>query len=311
LKDVASTDHLTPEAIISRIDEWKHKEIRCEALGGGITNHNFLISVGGDPAHPGGAKYVLRIPGEGTDMFIDRSNERVCSIAAAEAGVAPPVVYAVGDALVTAFIDAETMHPDTLAGRPDRIRQVVETVKRVHQRATFPNEIDLFDMIRHYTSMAREAGAPFPDDIDWMFAIEDQIEAAMARDKPAPAACHNDLLSENFLIDKDGRMWLIDWEYGGMTDPYFDLGDFCVEHPFSAQEEQLILTAYCGEMVEHRYYRMLLHKLTADLWWSIWAMIQSKLSTIDFDFYEYGVNRVRRFRTNAGHPDYQRWIAGV
>jgi thiamine kinase-like enzyme len=133
----------------------------------------------------------------------------------------------------------------------------------------------------------------------------------MERDKPAPAACHNDLLSENFLIDKDGRMWIIDWEYGGMTDPYFDLGDFCTEHPFSAEEERLILTTYCGEMDEHRYCRMLLHKLTADLWWTIWAMIQTKLSTIDFDFYEYGMNRVRRFRTNAGHPDYERWIAGV
>ena len=122
------------------------------------------------------------------------------------------------------------------------------------------------------------------------------------RDTPAPAACHNDLLSENFLIDKGGRMWLIDWEYGGMTDPYFDLGDFCTEHPFSREEEQLILTTYCGEMVEARYYRMLLHKLIADLWWSIWAMIQCKLSTIDFDFYEYGMGRVRRFLPTPAIP---------
>ena len=308
---MASTEHLTPEAVIASVEDWKNKDIRCETLGGGITNHNYLVHVGGDPAHPSGVKYVLRVPGEGTDMFIDRGNERSCSVAAAEAGVGPEVVYVVDDAMVIAFIEAETMHPHTLAGRPDRIKQAVETVRRVHERAAFPNEIDLFEMIRHYTSMAREVGAPFPEDIDWMFRIADRIEAAMARDKPASAACHNDLLSENFLIDRSGRMWLIDWEYGGMTDPYFDLGDFCTEHPFSSEEERLILTTYCGEMVEQRYYRMLLHKLTADLWWSIWAMIQSKLSSIDFDFHEYGMNRVRRFRTNAGQPDYERWIAGV
>ena len=63
-------------------------------------------------------------------------------------------------------------------------------------------------------------------------------------------ACHNDLLSENFIVDGDGRMWIIDWEYGGMADPYFDLGDFVMEHPFSRDEERLIIATYCGEMDE-------------------------------------------------------------
>ena len=106
-------------------------------------------------------------------------------------------------------------------------------------------------------------------------------------------------------------MWLIDWEYGGMTDPFFDLGDFCTEHPFSREEEELILKTYCGAMVEPRYCRMMLHKLTADLWWSVWAMIQCKLSSIDFDFMEYGLNRMHRFQMNAGDSDYGHWIAGV
>jgi thiamine kinase-like enzyme len=73
-------------------------------------------------------------------------------------------------------------------------------------------------------------------------------------------------------------MWVIDWEYGGMNDPYFDLGDFCVEHPLTADEEKFVLTAYCGGMDEHRYARMMLYKLVVDLWWSIWAMVQSKVS---------------------------------
>jgi thiamine kinase-like enzyme len=310
LNDVAATDLLTPEAVISRIDEWRGRDVRLEPLGGGITNHNFVVFVDGGPEQ-GGARYVMRIPGEGTDLFIDRDNERLCCIAAAAVGVSPKVVHAVDHALVIAFVDGETMHPESLAGHPERLTQVVELVRRMHERATFPNEIHVFDMIRRYTQTAREVGAPFPDDFDWMVETADRIEAAMEHHKPALAACHNDLLSENFLVEKSGKMWIIDWEYAGMTDPYFDLGDFCVEHPFTPAEEELILTAYCGEMVEQRYCRMMLHKLTADLWWSIWAMIQTKLSTIDFDFFEYGMNRVRRFRTNAAHPDYERWIARV
>jgi thiamine kinase-like enzyme len=307
---VEATEYQTPEAIISSIADWHHRDVRCEALGGGITNLNYVVTVDGGPA-AGGAKYVLRIPGKGTDLFIDRDNERLCSIAAAQAGVAPPVAYTVGDAMVMVFIDGETMHPDTLAGHPDRIRQAVQLVKQVHERATFPLAIDVFEMIRRYTAMARDVKAPFPPEFDLMFRVCDEIERAMRRDQPPAVACHNDLLSENFIIDRGGRMWIIDWEYGGMADPYFDLGDFCTEHPFTEEEERLILTTYCGTMDEPRYSRMMLHKLVSDLWWSVWAMIQSRISTIDFDFIEYGMGRVRRFQTNAVHPDYGTWIATV
>jgi thiamine kinase-like enzyme len=306
---VASTQQLSPEEIVSRISDWSGAEVTLEPLGGGITNHNYVVKVTG-PERPE-TRYVLRVPGEGTDLFIDRGNERACSVAAAQAGVAPEVCYVVGDSMVIAFIEAETMHPDTLAGRPDRVEQAVRALKQVHERAVFPMQIELFDMIRRYTDMAREVGAPFPAEIDRMFAVGEEVEAALRRDPPAPAACHNDLLSENFLIDRGGRMWIIDWEYGGMADPYFDLGDFCVEHPFTAEEERLILTTYCGGMDEARYCRMKLHKLVADLWWSIWAMIQYRLSSIDFDFMEYGLDRMRRFHGNADDADYRRWVAGV
>ena len=103
-------------------------------------------------------------------------------------------------------------------------------------------------------------------------------------------------------------MWVIDWEYGGMTDPYFDLGDFLVEHPFTDEEERFVVDRYCGGADEHRFARVMLHKLVADLWWSIWAMIQVRLSKIDFDFYEYGMNRVARFHANAAKPDFATWL---
>ena len=95
-------------------------------------------------------------------------------------------------------------------------------------------------------------------------------------------------------------MWVIDWEYGGMTDPYFDLGDFCVEHPLSDEEERFVISRYCGGMEEHRYARMFLYKLVADLWWSIWAMIQVRLSKIDFDFFEYGMGARREVPCERG-----------
>jgi thiamine kinase-like enzyme len=285
--EVASVEHLTPEAAIARISDWEGLEVKYETLGGGITNHNYVVTVTGRDDLPWGGKYVMRIPGQGSDLFIDREVEHKNALAASEAGVSPPVLYSLEPEMCTVvpFIEAQTMHPEDLAGHRDRLEKVVDAVRQYHDRATFVNEIYVFDMIREYMEMARSVDAPFPEDIDWMLALGDDIEQAMKRHEPASVACHCDLLSENFMLEPGGKMWVIDWEYGGQTDPYFDLGDFCVEHPLSEEEERFIITRYCGAFDEDAYARMMLHKIVADLWWSIWAWIQVRLSKIDFDFY--------------------------
>ena len=307
------TEPISAEDVIARIDDWKGKDVRFEELGGGITNSNYVVTVDGNPGAPGVGRFVLRIPGEGTEAFIDRTRELNNHAAAAAAGVTPPLLHVIqpGDCTVVPFIPGETMHPESIAGHPDRLEKIVAAMRTYHEKAVFANEIRLFDMVRQYLRMAQDVNAPRPEEIAWMLAQGRRIETAMERDEPAFTACHNDLLSENFILAPDGKMWIIDWEYGGMTDPYFDLGDFCVEHPLSVDEEKLVLTAYCGGMDEHRYARMQLHKLVADLWWSIWAMIQASMSKLDFDFYEYGMNRMRRFQNNAADADYEAWLEAV
>lgn len=310
---MATTEQLTPETVIPRIRDWSGLDVTWTVLGGGITNHNFLVTVAGRPDIPWGGKYVLRIPGDGTDRFVDRRREHANHVAASATGVTPPVLFTLepGMCTVVPFIEGETMHPEALAGHADRLEKVVDVVRTYHDKAQFANEINVFDMVREYLVMARAADATLPPETPGMLEICAEIETAMERDKPRPCASHNDLLSENFILDKSGRMWVIDWEYGGMTDPFFDLGDFCVEHPLTADEERLIARRYLGEFQEHRYSRMLLHKLVADLWWSIWAMIQTRVSTLDFDFHGYGMARIARFYENVRKPEYPRWIATV
>jgi thiamine kinase-like enzyme len=272
---------LTPDDAIARIADWKGKDVRWEELGGGITNHNYIVWVNGGWGNPGGGKYVLRVPGAGTDMFIDRDVERECMIEAARVGVAPPVVHIIEPekAMAIEFVDGEVMHQDSIVGHPDRLKQVIDTVKVFHQNATFGNEIHLFDMIRKYTQIAKDSKTPWPDWIQTTLKAMDDVEAATARHPVPPAACHNDLLSENFIVDADGKMWIIDWEYGGMTDPYFDL--------------------------------LMLYKALSGVWWGVWAMIQHTVSQIDFDYMEWGRWRVARAEEVIADPDYKSWLAAV
>jgi thiamine kinase-like enzyme len=301
--------HLTPEDIIARIDDWKGHDVRYEELGGGITNHNYIVWIDGGP-DKGGKKYVMRVPGIGTDMFIDRDVERDCMIQVAKCGVGPAVAYQIDPegALVIDFVDGEVMHQHTMVGHPERIKQVVETVKVFHQGATFMNQIHLFDMIRKYTKIAKDLDAPWPDWVETTLAAMKDVEEATQRSPETPVACHNDLLSENFIIDADGKMWIIDWEYGGMTDPFFDLGDFVMEHEFSPEEERLIIETYCGRMDERAFGRLMLYKALSGVWWGVWAMIQHTVSHIDFDYMEWGRWRVARAEAVIAHPDYQKWL---
>ncbi len=303
---------LTPDEAIARIADWRGKDVRWEELGGGITNHNYIVWVNGGWGNPGGGKYVLRVPGAGTDMFIDRDVERECMIEAARVGVAPPVAHVIEPekAMAIDFVDGEVMHPDTMAGHPENIRQAVETVKVFHQQATFGNKIEIFDMLRRYTKVAKDINAPMPDRLAEMLEVMDDIEKATAA-RPVPdVACHNDLLSENFIIDADGKMWIIDWEYGGMTDPYFDLGDHVMEHPYSREEERLVIDAYCGSFDERYFGRMMLYKIVSAIWWAVWAMIQHTVSQIDFDYMEWGMERVGRAERGVADPDYPTWLGG-
>ena len=267
MTDSAGTP-ISVEDVVARIDEWQGKDVHVQ--GARRRHHQPQLRrrpSPGEPGAPGAGKFVVRIPGEGTETFIDRTRELGNHRAAAAAGVTPPLLHVIqpGDCTVVPFIEGETMHPESIAGHPDRLEKIVAAMRTYHDKAVFTNEIRVFDMIREYHGMQQDVGAPRPAETDWMVEQGARIEAAMKRDAPAFTACHNDLLSENFILAPDGKMWVIDWEYGGMTDPYFDLGDFCVETPLTEAEEQAILEQYCGGWDEHRYARMMLHKLVADL----------------------------------------------
>ena len=138
--EVASVEHLTPEAAIARIPDWNGLDVQVETLGGGITNHNFVVTVTGRPDLPWGGKYVMRIPGQGTDYFIDREREHRNAVAAAEAGVTPPILYMLEPEMCTVvpFIEGETMHPEDLAGHPDRLEKVVDIMRPTTTRPRSP-----------------------------------------------------------------------------------------------------------------------------------------------------------------------------
>jgi thiamine kinase-like enzyme len=128
-------------------------------------------------------------------------------------------------------------------------------------------------------------------------AEAETIRAALARDPVPLVPCHCDPLCENFL-DLGDRMWIVDWEYSGMNDPMWDLGDLSVEAAFDAAQDAELLAAYFdGPPAPRDRARMAMYKAMCDLLWTLWGLIQLANANPADDFRAYADGRFARCRT--------------
>jgi thiamine kinase-like enzyme len=271
---------------------------------GGLTNR--VYRAGG---------LCLRLPGAGTEEYIDRSNEAVAAREAARAGVSPDVLHAdpVTGIMVTRFIAGTvTMSPEAFrsrSGAPARAGQVLAKLHR--SGAVFPFRFELFAMIEEYLRVLSTKDVVLPEGYHAVVAEAEAIRQVLAKHPAALAPCHCDPLCENFL-DTGERMWIVDWEYSGMNDPMWDLGDLSVEGGFSQDQDEEMLTAYFGGPARPADRgRMVIYKAMCDLLWTLWGLIQLANGNPADDFSAYADNRFARCRRLMATPDFSRHVKAV
>ena len=273
---------------------------RFERLGG-LTNRNYRVNMEGE-------RLVLRIAGEGSDTYIDRAVERHNAEVAARAGVGAELLWfdSGGGTMITRFVDGSI----TMDGEKFRdlgaVARAGRAFRRMHDwREPFRSHFDLFAKMDEYLALLQALNAPIPDGYG-----EVQKEAGIVRqrltERPPPLApSHCDPLAENFL-DTGERMVIVDWEYSGMNDPMWDLGDLSVEAGFGPEQDEALLSAYFDGRAVPRAVRgrMVLYKAMCDLLWTLWGVIQvANRNPVD-DFWAYAVNRFERCRRLMGTTDY-------
>ncbi len=261
-----------------------------EPLDGGITNRNFRVRFGE-------RDYVVRLPGKDTALLgIDRAAERQANVAAAALGIAPPVAAADADCLVTAFLVGAPADADRLA------EPLADALRAFHDSAT---ELSVTfwvpDLLDGYAAIVRERGAALPDGYGEAQAIARRIAAVLPLSAPVP--CHNDLLPGN-LLEADGRVVLVDWEYAGMGHRLFDLGNLAVNNEFGPAAERRLLAAYFGEPPSAaRLAGLKLMRLMSDAREGAWGVVQGVISDLDFEFAAYARKHFDRLRRAAAHLD--------
>ncbi len=274
---------------------------------GGLTNRVYRIDADG-------GRFVLRLPGEGTEAYIDRKVEAQNANAAARAGVSPELISVdvSRGLMLTRFVEGRTMTPElfrSAEGAPARAAQAFKTLHT--SGGTFAFRFELFAMIDNYLELLAELRAALPDGYHDVLARAENVRSALAAN-PAPLApCHCDPLCENF-IDTGERMWLVDWEYSGMNDPLWDLGDLSVEAAFGAEQDEEMFAAYFGRQptaVERG--RVVIYKAMCDLLWTLWGLIQHANNNPADDFWAYATGRFARCKALMSKAEFADHLVAV
>lgn len=294
---------LTVDEAIARIPQWSDAEdLQVSSLDGGITNSNFRVEVNGE-------SFALRIAGKGTEMLgIDRNHEYEANLAAGKLGIAPEVVLVIQPEgyLVTRFINARPFPVEEIS-QPENIRRVMEIVHKIHSMPKISGTFSAFRVVEEYAKIARSYKVELPEKFDWLLERAHDAENAIKITPDALRPCHNDLLNANFLIN-DEQIFVLDWEYAGMGDIFFDLANFSTNHELSEEQDFWELECYFGEVTEKQIAHLNLMKVMSLFREAMWGMVQIGISELDFNYRDYANKFFVRVFETINDPRWDQWI---
>jgi len=293
------------QEILQRVPGFASKEnLTIKELTGGITNKNYKITVNEE-------SFVLRLGGNETKYLgIDRKVEYDCSRLAAQIGVAPePIAFIEPEGFILARFISGRGIPAEEIGDEENIKRVLESMKAYHALDFFPGSFSPFRVAEEYARTARSFKVKLPDKMDWYLEKSSEIEKAMYEREPLQLRpCHNDLLNGNF-IDDGNRIRILDWEYAGMGDIFFDLGNFAIQHEFNDEQDEILMKIYFADPTDSQRAHQKLMKIMSDLREAMWSQVQIGVSQLDFDYAGYGQKYFDRFEANTSGSEYQKWLS--
>ena len=294
-------------AALQRVPELAGHELTLTPLSGGITNRNFGVTMADGPD-----RYVIRLAGNDTHLLgISREVEHAATVAAAGVGVGPEVVAFIRPEgyLVTRFIVGAPVSLEELR-QPDTLRRVADSIRRIHGGPAIPGLFVPLRVVEAYRALALARGVTIPRAYGEALTVGRRIERALLDAPLEPRPCHNDLLNANFIDDGE-RVRIVDWEYAGMGDPFFDLGNFSVNNELPAKADEALLEAYAGGVTPPDLARLRLMRIVSDFREAMWGVLQQGISTLDVDFVAYADEHFERLLANASGTAFARDLAAA
>jgi thiamine kinase-like enzyme len=297
---------LSRDDCVGLMPEWKDLDPQIESLCGGITNKLYRVrtSDGGD--------YVVRVFGTKTELFIDRDIEARNLRLMESSGVTPKLVKYLPEkkATIVEFVPGKSYQSADFL-REETLESLVRPIRKIHDSGlTLPRRFDPSVEVRRLGILLGKVAPEYPEfDIATTLKQLDRISelAAVAPSEYRP--CHNDLLADNFIRVAESEkyaepVYIIDWEYAGMSTPYYELADMFQEILVPRDVEEKILRIYWGDRNIDEQIRLTdMFRPFPDIFWFLWSLIQMNISQITFDYYDYGKVKFENAQKNI------RWLS--
>jgi len=284
-----------------------NKDCKITRLGG-MTNIVHLVETND-------INLIVRIPGKGTEDYINRTFEYNNAMAAYRAGVSADILWAdveKGVMVSKAINEIETMTPDLFSSRKGSPARAGVALSKLHNsEETFDFRFELFNMIDDYLKILSTKNVALPEGYHDVVKAAEPVKEVLQTNPTTLAPCHCDPLCENFL-DDGKNMWIVDWEYSGMNDPLWDLGDLSVEAGMNEDQENEMLKAYFGkEPTAAQKGRVIIYKAMCDLLWTLWGLIQYADKNPAEDFWAYSIERFERCKVLMQNPAFDEHINAI
>jgi thiamine kinase-like enzyme len=305
--EARTQDEQNVEIAIRKVPAWQGREgdIAYRMMVGGLNNRNWHVSVEGDVR-----SYFLKVPGEGTEIFINRATSYEAAVNAHGVGIAPEVIFhdASTGTEVHEFLEGHTTCTTADFMRADVRDQVIRLFRTLHSGPVLSQVKTIFDLIDEHLDQAAELGSSMPEDLPWLLHHYEKIRAAFTASGMDLVTCYNDPMPGNFLFSPSGDLKLIDYEFASANERSYDIGVFACEMFLEDDETHALIETYFGAVTPQMQARVNLCRILADIKWGSWAVVNRMLTDWDFDFQKYGLWKYMRGRAMMMDPRFERWL---
>lgn len=289
------------EQTLWRVPAWHGRDIYYRPIFGGFSNSNWHVTVVGDHK-----AYFVKMPGPGTEKFIDRRASLEASRRAHSLGIGPrPYDYLQDRGVeIYDFIEGARSCTRRDLHTPEFRNRVVRLYRTFNDAAPLGLTKTVFDMIEEHLEQLRELDGVLSHDFPVLYREYRAARAAIEASGLDIVPCYNDPALGNFLISPAGKITMVDFEYASNNDRCFDLATWCTEMLLDEAQQNEAIEQYFGSVEARTQSRMFLYRMLGDFKWALWSMIQMRISSIDFDFYKFGSWKLMRLRATIRDP---RW----
>ena len=288
---------LSIDRLIKLIPEWDGKSIKVNQINSGITNMNFEVIVGK-------RSFFLSMP-DSEFLNIDYKNKYYNNKICGELKISPKVTHFIEseNLLVTEFIKSKKSSLGMFQN-PSEIEKLVGNIKLLHKAKPFFRNFNMFNQMSAFQNILKgdHLSKNQLNYINEIKALKQKLH--LPNDQLVP--CHNDLIAEN-ILNEDGQILIVDFDYSGNNDACFELGNLSIEMEYDDEQINNLVKFYYGQINEKIISRINLHGIVSDIGWSLWSYVQVENSKLNYDYESYAINRLERAINKIESKEYELW----